>query len=119
MDGVLADEETLGNGVVAEADRNKAQYLELPHGQGAPQLAPFHFCLSRRRGLELAQRFPRARELQFCLKLREFVDSALNFRSRRVSPPETAKYARELYAGPCGFEWCASLLEEINRVLEM
>ena len=35
MDGMFADEEALGDGVVAEADRNEAKHFELSHGQSA------------------------------------------------------------------------------------
>ena len=51
MDGVFADEKALGDGVIAEADGNEPQHLELAHSQAAPILAA---C-----GLRLAQRWRR------------------------------------------------------------
>ena len=96
---VLADEQPLGDGVVAETDRNEAQDLELSHRQPSSFLAAPRrrwWQLRGRRRLDGGKHVSRAGQLEIGVELRELADRALRLLDGGVYPAKNAKDARQL-----------------------
>src|ERR1700761_7757766 len=115
MDGVLANEETLGDGVIAQPFGNQAQYLDLASGE---QLVPARGRCNSSVLEEAGDQLFRSRNLQSCIQTREQRLAATEFLEGRIHPPKRGQRTRQL--NPCspGFKGRATALVEVTCVFK-